>query len=79
MKKFIRETAEEILQEYTSCYSEADEDCLVKMLEKLASNMAREIFEEIDKICRDYNRYEFGERGLFAKLADLKKKYESEG
>jgi hypothetical protein len=52
MKKLIRETAEEILQEYTNCYNEADEDCLVKMLEKLASNMAREIFEEIEKRLR---------------------------
>jgi hypothetical protein len=49
MKKIIRETAEEILQEYTNCYSEADEDCLVEMLKKLASDVAREIFEEIDR------------------------------
>lgn len=33
------------------------------------------IFEEIEKICRDYNRYEIGERGLFARLAELKNKY----
>lgn len=37
-----------------------------------------EIFEEIDEICHAYNRYEIGERGLFAKLADLKKKYAGE-
>ena len=49
MKKKIRETAEEILQEYTSCYSEVDEDCLVNMLNRLASDVAREIFAEIEK------------------------------
>lgn len=54
MKKFIRETAEEILQEYTGCYSEEDEDCLVKMLENLAFGVAKEIFEEIEKSFIEY-------------------------
>jgi hypothetical protein len=90
MKKLIRETAEEILQEYTNCYSEADEDCLVKMLEKLASNMAREIFEEIDKFLKSQEALSENKRlkevgdwifhdYLPSRLADLKKKYESEG
>jgi hypothetical protein len=95
MKKLIRETAEEILQEYTNCYNEADEDCLVKMLEKLASNMAMEIFEEIEKtLLDDENDFaELSEQGLHegylycenylhglrGHIADLKKKYESEG
>ena len=47
MKKKIRETAEEILQEYTSCYSEVDEDCLVNMLNRLASDVAREVIGKI--------------------------------
>lgn len=59
MKKLIRETAEEILQEYTSCYSEADEDCLVKMLENLASNMSRKIFEEIENWFELYSEREY--------------------
>jgi hypothetical protein len=49
MKNMIRETAEEILQEYTNCYSEADEDCLIEMLKKLASDVARDIFEKLEK------------------------------
>ncbi len=32
--KEIKNLAEEILQEYTNCYSEVDKDCLVKMLRK---------------------------------------------
>ena len=89
MKKLIRETAEEILQEYTNCYSEADEDCLVRMLEKLASNMAREIFEEIERLLDTYSASHhpvgevygesYFERGLEDAIAELKKKYESEG
>jgi DNA-binding transcriptional regulator YbjK len=34
MDKQIKELATEILQEFTSCYSEADEDCLVEMIRK---------------------------------------------
>ena len=95
MKKLIRETAEEILQEYTSCYSEADEDCLVKMLEKLASNMAREIFEDIEKgLSEDEQDFERLAKlyqdeapdyariyvaDLRERFAELRKKYESEG
>jgi hypothetical protein len=89
MKKLIRETAEEILQEYTNCYSEADEDCLVKMLEKLASNMAMEIFEEIENLLggllRDYNRASrFSDADVIRYatqylVSELRKEYESEG
>ena len=63
MKNIIRETAEEILQEYTNCYSEADEDCLVEMLEKLASEVAREIFEGIQ--IRFKELYEEGKMAPF--------------
>lgn len=35
MDKQIKELATEILQEFTRCYSEADEDCLVKMIKKV--------------------------------------------
>lgn len=80
MKKLIRETAEEILKEYTNCYSKADEDCLVKMLEKLASNMAREIFAEIDGLMWDAvigGKYPAKVINP-DKFAELKKKYESE-
>ena len=89
MKKLIRETAEEILQEYTNCYSKADEDCLVKMLENFASNVAREIFEEIERLLDNHHSachpigaieaYTYYEGGLGDAIADLKKKYESEG
>jgi hypothetical protein len=89
MKKFIIETAEEILQEYTSCYSEADEDCLVKMLEKLASNMAREIFAEIEQLLSanmsgefrgdSVEWFDYFDLHLSEDIAELKKKYESEG
>ena len=88
MKKLIRETAEEILQEYTNCYSEADEDCLVRMLEKLASNMAREIFAEIEHTARAaiiLLKFEKDEEihniktecytDLIGYIAELKKKY----
>ena len=34
MDKQIRELATEILQEFTNCYSEDDEDCLVKIIHK---------------------------------------------
>ena len=57
-----------IVERCTAFKSEAD----------LRAGMVREIFEEIEKICRDYNRYEIGERGLFARLAELKKKYMEE-
>lgn len=73
------ELATEILQEFTNCYSEQDEELLTGMIEQeieiAKQDVAREIFEEIDKTCHDYNRYEIGERGLFANLAELKKKY----
>ena len=49
LNKHIRELAEEILQEYTSCYSEADEDYLAKMLKNKFGEVVREIFEEIEK------------------------------
>lgn len=45
MKQTIRQMAEEILQEYTNCYSVEDEEYLGKMLEKFASDVAREIFD----------------------------------
>ena len=35
MDKQIRELAVDILQEFTNCYSEADEDALVKMIKKV--------------------------------------------
>jgi hypothetical protein len=44
-----KEIAEEILQEFTNCYSEADEDVLVKMLNNMACNFAKEIFAELEK------------------------------
>lgn len=71
--KQIEEMAEEILQEYTNCYSEVDQECLEKMLSKFASDVAREIFEGIERMCIDtfgnFNHRVF---------AELKKKYESE-
>lgn len=67
--KHIRELAEEILQEYTSCYSEADEDYLVKMLENKFREFAREIFAEIEEVLNNI--------GYFDELDfnELKKKY----
>lgn len=81
MKKLIRETAEEILQEYTNCYSDADEDCLVKMIEKLASNVAREIFAEIESRMMFVKDHTGDIRGVVTikDIAELRKKYESEG
>ena len=79
MEKQIRNTAEEILEEFTNCYSEADEDCLVKMLRGLASDVAREIFEEIETMI--FGTIIPNDCAIIstAKLAELKKKYESEG
>lgn len=88
MKNKIRETAEEILQEYTNCYSEADEDCLVKMLNRLASDVVREIFEELEEriAVHTYTSksedYDEGALDVLEwvdeKIDELKKKYESE-
>jgi hypothetical protein len=91
MKKKIRETATEILQEYTNCYSEVDEDCLVNMLNRLASDVAREIFAEIENVLKIVTIPCINEEGCVTPLqasywaidpndfAELKKKYESEG
>ena len=68
--KHIRELAEEILQEYTSCYSEADEDYLVKMLENKFREFAREIFEEIEREIKHHGIC-YAQR----KIAELEKKY----
>ena len=85
MNKHIEEMARELCGlsiEYETCEmcnSEVKVNCAYKsIVTTMMTIMAREIFEEIDKICHDYNRYEIGERGLFAKLAEFKKKYESE-
>jgi Asp-tRNA(Asn)/Glu-tRNA(Gln) amidotransferase A subunit family amidase len=94
MKKKIRETAEEILQEYTPCYSEVDEDCIVNMLNRLASDVAREIFAEMEKTIRGILilipfSYKDNLKTVECKkecyqdflgyIAEAKKKYESEG
>lgn len=51
MDKQIKELATEILQEFTRCYSEADEDCLVKMIKKVipenAVVLTREEYDEL--------------------------------
>ena len=55
VEKQIEETAEEILQEFTSCYSEADEDCLMKMLRNLVKKCESEgewIYNKhYDRVC----------------------------
>lgn len=76
MKKKIRETAEEILQEYTSCYSEVDEDCLVNMLNRLASDVAMEVFGNIESF---FHEDDFGDLTIdFMVFQELKKKYKGE-
>ena len=55
MKKHIENMAEDILQEYTNCYSEVDQEHLEKMLYKLAlvvkANTVREMQTEIINRC----------------------------
>ena len=46
-RRQIKEMAEEILQEYTNCYSEADEVCLERMLSKLVSETIRDIKTQV--------------------------------
>ena len=83
MEKILKNTAEEILEEFTNCYSEADEDCLVRMLRNMASDVAREIFEEIESKLMLNRATHCGQKFYYTRLeddiAELKKKYESEG
>ena len=91
MKKLIKETAVEILEEYTNCYSEADEDCLVEMLNKLASEIARETITEAIEVLQEKLLLSVMSNGRYVYEKDdvlfwlrtiplrMKKKYESEG
>ena len=50
----------------------------IEQLDELCGDLQKlkyEIFDELDNIVRDYNRYEIGERGMFARIAELKKKH----
>jgi hypothetical protein len=93
MEKQIIEMSEEILQEYTNCYSETDQECLEKMLRKLASDLAEEIFAELDTfivtkvIDHETLKYDIGDKYKALKkkysvalptIAELKKKYTQE-
>lgn len=49
MKKHIENMAEEILQEYTNCYSEVDQECLEKMLFKLASEVRADTVKKMQE------------------------------
>ena len=73
--KQIEEMAEEILQEYTNCYSEVDQEHLEKMLSKFASDVAREIFEGIDSLINIVGAMTGLDIFVMGKYADLKKKY----
>jgi regulator of sirC expression with transglutaminase-like and TPR domain len=88
MEKQIIEMSEEILQEYTNCYSDADQERLEKMLRKLASDVAEEIFAEIEKlrpitklVIKDLGEWDFDKNGekfywlSETEIAELKKKY----
>lgn len=82
--KQIEEMARVMCQRQNSCYMcDVNSPCRCRtdalLLNAEGYRKASEIFEEIEKICNDYNRYEIGERGLFAKLAELKKKYTEGG
>lgn len=83
MDKQIKELATEILQEFTSCYSEADEDCLVEMIRKYipegAVVLTREEYDGL-KISKDFDYgYHNGERNMTAyyeniRLPEVRKK-----
>ena len=49
MKKQIKNMAEDILQEYTNCYSEVDQECLEKMLFKLALEVKADTVQEMQE------------------------------
>jgi hypothetical protein len=49
MKKHIENMAEEILQEYTNCYSEVDQEYLEKMLFKLVSKVKADTVKKMQE------------------------------
>ena len=71
------------------CRIEHYAECLAKEGYRKASDVAREIFEEIEHLLDNYHSachpigaieaYTYYEGGLGDAIADLKKKYESEG
>ena len=80
MKKHIENMAEDILEEYTNCYSEVDQECLEKMLRKLVSEVAEEIFAEIVEILNSVYRSHDADSvkailAITKDIAELKKKY----
>lgn len=79
--KPYKKLAVEILEEFTNCFSEADEDVLARMIRdsgfRKASDVAREIFAEIEYLIWQYDTRPASD--LTEEIAELKKKYESEG
>jgi hypothetical protein len=70
----MRELAIEILEEFTSCYSQVDEDVLTGMLERKQSEIVAEIFEEIwGAYNKTYHNAEFHKYKEC--LAKIEKKY----
>lgn len=88
MDKQIKELATEILQEFTNCYSEADEECLVKMIKKVipenAVVLTREEAEKVYNIVKEHKKVwedvkelkaDFTKE-MYALKKDLKKDFE---
>lgn len=77
MDKQIRELATEILQEFTNCYSKADEDFLVKMIRKYITENAvvltKEEFENYEHRQNQINVLLLNNELLRKTLAEVRK------
>ena len=67
------ERLERILNSYALQYGTVRDK--QKVIDEAKSEVAREIFEEIDKILDNYSIILDGEIGFFSLIAELKKKY----
>jgi hypothetical protein len=87
-EKQIDEMAIEILEEFTNCYSQADEEHLARMLKHFASEVAAEIIADLVKFADDKERqmsfhghsvWYIDADDVTDFIAELKKKYTEGG